>query len=348
MGTRPSYERVNYLLRPRKQIERKIIIEIFQRLSSVLSDFDKYDYIGMGSIYYFDFILFHKFLDFKNLYSIDNKITSNRFEFNKPYDFVKFINKKSTDFLTEDIKWNNNKVIWLDYDFSLNDDVLEDISIISNRCNINDVFVFTIEAKCIGEERFDNTTDNGTLDQINKINLEIKKKFIDTYKKYIPISERKLINCTPKKFSSLLQDICMNAIIDKTERRDVKFRKLFCYEYADGKNMLTLGGIFLKKDSPDISIDHKFLCSEKDIIKIDIPLLTYKEKTHLDSILEFLQANISGLETKISENDIQTEDLEKIFIHSQLKDLDFELSLNDLKSYLNYYKYYPQYYEGII
>ena len=107
----PSFEKVNYLLRPRKQIERKIIIEILQELKPFLHEFNNYVYLGMGSIYYYDYILFHKFLNLDNLISIDDKITYKRFIFNKPYDFIKFENRKSTDFLS-DYEWKNNSIIY--------------------------------------------------------------------------------------------------------------------------------------------------------------------------------------------------------------------------------------------
>ncbi|MEW5923651.1 MAG: O-methyltransferase, partial [Candidatus Zixiibacteriota bacterium] len=43
-----SFNKVNYLLRPRKQIERKILIEMFRNLDNISS----YQYVGMGSIFY--------------------------------------------------------------------------------------------------------------------------------------------------------------------------------------------------------------------------------------------------------------------------------------------------------
>ena len=76
----PSFEKINYLLRPKKQIERKIIIEILQKIQKPLKiDISKYCYIGMGSIYYYDYILFHKFLGISNMVSIDDKDCKNRF-----------------------------------------------------------------------------------------------------------------------------------------------------------------------------------------------------------------------------------------------------------------------------
>ena len=127
-----SFEYVNYMLRPKKQIERKIITEIFQELKKEIS-LSEYLYIGFGSIYYYDFILFHKMLNMNNLLSIDDKSTKKRFTFNRPYDFISFKNKRSTDFLSE-YDWKQNTVLWLDYDDRLREIVLSDLKIIAKNC----------------------------------------------------------------------------------------------------------------------------------------------------------------------------------------------------------------------
>ena len=85
------------MLRPRKQIERKISIEILQELQQIVPGFEEFLYIGMGSIYYYDYILFHKYLKIKKYTSFDNKAIPYRFEYNKPYDFIDFHNVLSTD-----------------------------------------------------------------------------------------------------------------------------------------------------------------------------------------------------------------------------------------------------------
>ena len=77
------------MLRPRKQVERKIIIELVQELQTVLGiDLKDYQYIGLGSIYYYDFILFNKFLKITDMISLDRESCVQRFEFNKPFDFL--------------------------------------------------------------------------------------------------------------------------------------------------------------------------------------------------------------------------------------------------------------------
>ena len=141
-----SYEKVNYFLRPKKQIERKLIIDILQELKPQIN-LKKYLYIGFGSIYYYDFILFHKFLNITKLLSLDDKSTIKRFEFNKPYDFIKFQNKNSTEYLKE-FDWNQNTILWLDYDEELNFSMLSDLNLISKNCQKKDIVILTIDTSC--------------------------------------------------------------------------------------------------------------------------------------------------------------------------------------------------------
>ena len=102
----PSFQKINYLLRPNKQIERKIFIEIIRSLEHKFNfNIENSTYIGMGSIYYYDFLLFHKYLKIRNLISIDDKTQfKERFKFNLPYDYIDFFNLKTTEFLSTKIK----------------------------------------------------------------------------------------------------------------------------------------------------------------------------------------------------------------------------------------------------
>ena len=85
-----SYEKVNYLFRLKKQIERKLIIETLQSIDPTIG-IKRYHYVGLGSIYFADFILFHKYLNIKKMTSIDDKSEDEeRFRFNRPFGFIDF------------------------------------------------------------------------------------------------------------------------------------------------------------------------------------------------------------------------------------------------------------------
>ena len=57
-----SYMKVRYDLRPAKQVERRMIIDALHKLARAGVDISRYQYTGMGSIHFVDFVLFHKML----------------------------------------------------------------------------------------------------------------------------------------------------------------------------------------------------------------------------------------------------------------------------------------------
>lgn len=323
----PSFEKINYMLRPRKQIERKISIEILQELQQIVPGFEEFRYIGMGSIYYYDYILFHKYLKIKNYTSLDDKAIPYRFKYNRPYDFIDFQNVISTEFL-ENFTFDSNIIIWLDYDSFLNEDVFNDFAILSRKCKQNDIVIFTLNVTCPYV--------------IKKRKLVMQPFTSYLSGKYQPFN--KFLN--KGKFSYLYQDICLNYFADKCASRDLKFNKLFAIEYADNATMLTIAGIMGKTDEVVQRLTHSCVRTDEQIVAIKVPNLTYKEKFYLDSRIDLIKNSIAKIEKKIQKIPISADD-EKEFVRNEL-DMKFELSIEDLKQYAEYYKYYPQYYEGII
>lgn len=61
---------VNYRLRPAKNIERKMMGEVFGRLSAV-EPLKAYQYVGFGAEFFSDFALYHQTLGIADMSSIE-------------------------------------------------------------------------------------------------------------------------------------------------------------------------------------------------------------------------------------------------------------------------------------
>ena len=319
------------MFRPKKQIERKIFIELFQKIQHALdTNISEYQYIGLGSIYYYDFILFHKYLKIRDMISLDDKNYPNRFEFNKPFDFITFKNMSTTDYLSKN-DLNEKSFIWFDYDTSLirynnryksfvnTEAIFDDIRFIANKSNELDLFVLTVNIT-IREYLFDGQ--------------KLRQAFIDEYDEYLSDQYKQTRNITYEKYPLIIQNIIINIFRNNEEFRPVKFEKLFSFVYQDGALMYTIGGIFSKNNlSSDLVTekDYFFETDENKIIDIDVPLLTYGEKMKSDKNIVYIKKNLDSLDGK------------KI-----IEMLGFEMEPSELKSYSDYYRYYPQYYEGIV
>jgi hypothetical protein len=84
-----SFKQFDYSLRPSKQVERKAMIEVLLNLSSAGYAISDYTYLGFGSVYYVDFVMFHKYLFIRKMVCIEWGDVEKRMKFNKPFKFIK-------------------------------------------------------------------------------------------------------------------------------------------------------------------------------------------------------------------------------------------------------------------
>src|SRR5258708_2057356 len=100
-----------------------MLVESIRRLSE-FAMVDSYRYIGFGSTYFSDFILFHKSLGIRNMISIERDISNRpRFEFNRPYNCIRMLFGESSELLPT-LAWNTKTILWLVYAGSLESYVL--------------------------------------------------------------------------------------------------------------------------------------------------------------------------------------------------------------------------------
>lgn len=303
---------IDYTFRLNKQVERKIIIDILSQLKNELN-ISNYSYVGMGAIYFYDFILIHKAFGIKKQISIENRKDTKRFLYNKPYDFISFKNMLSTDYLMKEHIWSDKSIVWLDYETSFvtegNEFVESDLKILGKNCRKNDIVFFTINASSPPEEG------------------DYRKAFLEKHKKYISPELFNLKSTTRKNFSLLIQNIWVNILKESSEYNDFKFNKICSFKYKDGAEMYTLGGIFTDDETQLNKILSLHPClnpSVAHIQNIQTPNITSKEKGYLNAFINALGQN------------------------NHKEEIPFELSEDEIKNYIQNYRYIPSYHEGLI
>jgi hypothetical protein len=141
-----SYERIHYGLRPAKNVQRKMLVETFRRLVE-FGSIESYRYIGFGSTYFSDFILFHKSLGIHNMVSIERDLANRRrFEFNCPYSCVRMAFGESNEVLPT-LTWNVKTILWLDYDGTLMPTMLTDIKYFCASALPGSAIIVTVNAE---------------------------------------------------------------------------------------------------------------------------------------------------------------------------------------------------------
>ncbi|MCR9280450.1 MAG: hypothetical protein NXH99_02070 [Rhodobacteraceae bacterium] len=308
----PSFNVVNYSLRPSKSIQRSIIFENYKQIHSSLSLTDIV-YIGFGSIWFTDFITAHKSLDVNDMISIEaNEIGFKRAEFNRPFKSISIFNELSTDALKEIAKTEKYQyrpwLVWLDYDGGLDETAVEDLRFVIENAPPQTTLITTFDAKAHKYGK-------------PKQRLERLTQLLGAV---VPDE------CAPEelnddKMAETLAKLLTNFLVSTAARivRPGGFVPCFSVTYQDGTPMTTVGGVL---PTPGTLPQLRQIVSRKDWSgfleqRITAPHLTLKEAATL-------QAELPRT-TKLSRKSIQR--------------LGFDLEEEQISSFEKYYKYYPSY-----
>jgi len=309
-----SFGKINYQIRPCKQIERKLIIEGLKSLRKYNINIESYLYVGFGSIYFYDFILFHKYLHIENMICIECEDIENRMIFNKPYDFIELYMGDFSNYLS---MLNDRKmpvIMWLDFDGKLDYQDLQKISNFASTCTPGTIIIISVNANT---NSYKNTEDNSP------------EKLLEDIKEMYPhlASKIKKNDVSPRNFPMTLSNIFTNQIRNSLVNNTNSYHQLFNYVYQDGTPMLTVGGIIQPEKNNKVIDSDEFINIKTDnILKIEAPPLTSKEKKFFDS-------NIRKIKREIDRS-------------GSIK--EFEIETKHVRGYLKYYKYYPEYIESIV
>jgi hypothetical protein len=295
MSRTPSYRLIDYYLRPGKNVERKMILEGIKNIAK--KQHIDYSYIGMGSLAFIDFRIFHKELMIKDMISIEKKVgDKDRFEFNRPLKIEIKYNDTTSVLPKLGIK-NKDAVLWLDYDGNFSRSMVNDFTYIFSTIKPFSIVLFTCRQDLDIYLDYDN---DGAIISFSR--------FSDEFEEFSP-SNITNNNFEMDNFPKTIRQTIVNAIEtalsnrspNSTSKERLKFKQLFFFTYSDGAPMLTFGGIVLD-DSVSESFDKEFQIERMDFVRekdepyeINIPILTKKETDFLnkflpdDSMQEFIK-----------------------------------------------------------
>ena len=306
----PSFNVVNYSLRPSKNIQRQIIFDGIRELQAHL-DLERLVYLGFGSIWFTDFVMAHKLLKIDDMVSIEaNDIGFRRAQFNSPYATVRVKHGLSNVVIPtlydDEIIKHRPWLVWLDYDYCFNESVKDDVLSLVENAPANSLVIFTFNGH---EMEYGAAQDRPD---------RLRNLFGDV----VPddLSKRA---CKDEKMQETLADIALNYMqaVAADLARPGGFVPAFRLIYKDSAPMVTVGGILPAKGAAQIAnavvADHTWLCRpEKRIIA---PHLTMREAALLQSQLP------------------RSEQLSRSIILG----LGFDLEEEQIETFQTYYKQYP-------
>lgn len=320
-----SFEKINYLLRPSKQVERKLIVEALQKLSKGGYFIHDYSYLGLGSIYYADFILFHKYLLIDSMICAEKANVPKRMEFNKPYAFID-LRKGAVSDVIPTLNRTRKHLVWLDYDYILDQEKLDDIRGCLYTLAPGSILIITVTADPIHL--------SGLLDPVEAKGMtdeEKQKQACSRLSDLIGIHLGRSLNLgdiskreLPHTIAVAVRNYINTCLASRSE---MEFFQLFNFAYADNMQMLSLGGIIdtrgaIENINASGIYDIGFTTSGENPVRISVPPLTIREKIWLEKHM-------------VKNPDPPAE-------------LAFEIDMESVETFVKYYRHYPVYYETLV
>ncbi len=301
-------------------MERRLLIEALLRLAQADYCVQDYRYVGFGSVYYADFVLFHKYLYITDMWCIEGSDVPRRMRFNKPYRFIKLKMNQYSNVIPS-LSRRKKHVVWLDYDYALDDTMLADIDGTLHTIAPGSIFVVTMDARAALPERYDKP--GYSQEQREDLIAELYNEWFG------PLVGRQITtndlgaNDIPLLFVQSVRERIEMTLLN---RDGLEFRQLFNCVYADKALMLTFGGVL---DTPDrlagldgsSVMELPFINGTEEPIEVSVPHLTLREKQWLDKNL----------------NDTLTADR-----------VVFEIREEYFDNYRKYYRDYPTYTEALM
>jgi hypothetical protein len=270
-----SYLKVFYDVRPAKQVERRMLVESFQVLSHLGFPIHEYQYTGLGSIYFVDFIMFHKVLGIRRMLSVEHdEQIRKRVTFNQPFRCVRV---KLANIANEipSLSTRRKHILWLDYDSMLTREHLEHLWLSAAKLPRHSFILVTVDVEP--------PVKSGTP-------RKWRDYFRDQGQQYL--GNLVLADFAQSNLVNVNKGILTRAIDSGVSSRNVKYIPLWAFSYADGHEMLTVGGMFgTDQDEESLrsgifaQLDYVKFNRDSDPFRITVPRLTRKERLYLDKLM---------------------------------------------------------------
>ena len=288
-----SFRRINYSLRPAKHAERRMLCDVFRRLAH-FQPVETYQYVGFGSVWFSDFILFHRALGVRDMLSIEQaKQSERRFEANKPFAIE--MDFRPSSLVLPGLDYGRRQFIWLDYDDPITLDMVHDVAVVARRARSGTVLVVSVQcvrSPDIAQADREITTDPNALSATNRFATRMNSDGVARVGSGL---EREQLSGWA--FGELSRNI-FYAEIDRllasrclaTPGQSVSYKRICDFEYEDGAKMTTLALIFHNhEDAAKIEAcrfdNLEFLSPSGEAVFIPTPKLTPREFRHLESQL---------------------------------------------------------------
>lgn len=327
-----SGEAVPYHLRQNKHVDRQLFVEILSHVNRSIP-IAKAFYVSFGGVYFEDFKLIHQIFGAKKLLSVEkHQWVLDRQKHNRPYGCIrcKLMTSRQLVNSINEIReqYRGPLVCWLDFaEAAKRRGQLEDVEILSKSVRDGDVLRVTMNANpaSLGAQFPGESNDECDARRL----VQLKDSFSDKVTR-----DAEIADVSRQGFPNFCLEMIRRSIhVGLKSNPALVFQPLGSYTYADSDHtMLTVTGIFLNHKRVDEFLKRSQLKEfelaglEWQTLHINVPLLSQREKLTLDQKFGTRQSPSQ--------------------VAAKLKfqvDQKSEVSVEMLKSYFTFHRYYPHF-----
>lgn len=211
-----------------------MMLDAFQILLASGFPVRNYRYLGMGNVFFWDYILFHKLLGIKHLTSVELDVDiTQRVNFNRPFGLVN-VQMKSIGSALEELSEADRHLVWMDYDQKLSTDMLADAAQAGTRLGHESICIITVDV------------EPPLLDHVKK-----EQMYVELTKYYREMAGRLWDHkwtendFAPVKLYARISELLTKAIESGCVGQKKSLIPIFHFLYRDGDHqMMTIGGMF--------------------------------------------------------------------------------------------------------
>ena len=270
----PQPREIDYRIRPAKNVERKMLLEICSRMGGV-EEMSNYRYVGMGSIYFVDFSLFHRTFGIDSMISLEGREgLMDRCEWNRPYDCIE-VRPTPVEVALAQLRSDTPTIMWLDYEDKLDASILSQLAEACEVLAPRSILIATV-----------NATPDAPKTRVKKFRKRFGNRDVGAVDKDADLGKLKLRRLNYDYMRQAVEE----AVSARGVRDGVVQRQLAHFAYRDGADMLTVAWL-LHRDSESTAISAcgfdklDFAHGGPEPFEILVPKLTHRERLELDRLL---------------------------------------------------------------
>lgn len=268
-----------------------MLLEIFRRLA-IFGPLTDYRYVGLGSVWFSDFQLFHRALGIGDMVSIEReKGAEERIRSNIPFAAIRPVFER-TSVALPDLDWSKRQIVWLDFDDVLCLDVLTDVQTVAGKVPSGSVVAITLQHQRAAEIEEAKESGSGTpLDlfksRFDRGLLPVNLEEDDLYGRPFGRLVRGMVHTVIEQ-ALLVRNLGLDPLADA--QAYYSYRPICDIEYADGAPMATTVGIVTTgaeaSKLSDLDLERlDFYRSGIGPVRIEVPKITPREARLLEQQL---------------------------------------------------------------